>query len=138
MFFIDEDQAVVKNDFATIDRIRDAAERMHSKVIEGSALELKTQFRVAGGEMYISFIKSFLGYNQDVMSYHPKQYEFKVFDSAAEMRQAIREKDDQFNDNHAICGKCRIVAGYTYEWVSKGQYRDGFDYDIILDDGSRI
>ncbi len=136
VFFIDEDQAVVKDDFATIDRIRDAAERMHSKVIEGAALELKTQFRVTGGETYISFIKSFLGYSQDVTSYHPEQYEFKVFDSAAEMQQAIREKDDLYNQNHTVSGKCRMVAGYTYEWVSKGQYRDGFDYDIILDDGA--
>jgi len=40
VFFIDEDQAVVKNDFATIDRIKETAERMHSKVIESPALEL--------------------------------------------------------------------------------------------------
>ena len=26
-----------------------------------------------------------------------------------------------------------MVAGYTYEWISKGQFRAGFDYDIILD-----
>nr|MCR5073924.1 DUF2075 domain-containing protein [Clostridiales bacterium] len=56
VFFIDSDQAVTTTDFATIDRIKDAAERMHSKVIEGKELELKTQFRVTGGEMYISFI----------------------------------------------------------------------------------
>ena len=135
VFFIDEDQAVIKNDFATIDRIKDAAERMHSKVIEGKALELKTQFRVTGGEMYISFIKSFLGYHHDVSSYHPDKYEFRVFDSAREMEQAIIEKDNQYNAGHTISGKCRLVAGYTYEWVSKGQFRDGPDYDIILDSG---
>ena len=135
VFFIDEDQAVVKSDFATIDRIKDASERMRSKVIESSALELKTQFRVTGGEQYISFIKSFLGYNSDITHYHPDKYEFKLFDSAAAMHQAIREKDEQYNQNHTVSGKCRVVAGYTYEWVSKSQYRDGEDYDIILDSG---
>ena len=135
VFFIDADQAVTTTDFATIDRIKDAAERMRSKVIEGSALELKTQFRVTGGEMYISFIKSFLGYNQDVSFYRPDKYEFKIFDSAAAMQQAIIEKDDLFNDGHRVSGKCRMVAGYTYEWLSKKQFRDGFDYDIILDSG---
>ncbi len=135
VFFIDEDQAVIKNDFATIDRIKDAAERMHSKVIEGKTLELKTQFRVAGGETYISFIKSFLGYHHDVTLYHPDKYEFRVFDSAAEMQQAIKEKDDQYNAGCSVSGKCRLVAGYTFEWVSKGQFRDGPDYDIILDSG---
>ena len=26
-----------------------------------------------------------------------------------------------------------MVAGYTYEWISNGQFRDGPDHDIILD-----
>ena len=134
VFFIDEDQAVTRTDFATIERIRDAAARMHSKVIEGPALELKTQFRVTGGEMYISFIQSFLGYNHDVTTYHPDKYEFKVFDCAADMQAAIEAKDDLYNEGRTVSGKCRMVAGYTYEWVSQGQFRDGFDYDIILDD----
>ena len=135
VFFIDADQAVTTTDFATIERIKEAAERMHSKVIEGSELELKTQFRVIGGEDYISFIKSFLGYNNDITSYHPDKYEFKVFDSASEMQKAIIEKDDSFKKDQSVSGKCRMVAGYTYEWISKGQYRDGFSYDIILDKG---
>ena len=94
VFFIDDDQAVTTTDFATIERIRDAARRMHSKVIEGAALELKTQFRVTGGEQYISFIKSFLGYNDDITSYQPVKYDFKVFDSAQEMHRTIVEKDN--------------------------------------------
>ncbi len=136
VFFIDTDQAVTTADFATIERIRDAAERMHSKVIEGKELELKTQFRVTGGEMYISFIKSFLGYNNDITSYSPEKYDFKVFDSATEMQKAIEEKDELFNQGHTISGKCRLVAGYTYEWVSKGNSRDSFKYDIVLDSGA--
>ncbi|MBR5338476.1 MAG: DUF2075 domain-containing protein [Lachnospiraceae bacterium] len=135
VFFIDEDQAVTRVDYATADRIRATAERMHSKLIEGPSLELRTQFRITGGEAYISFIKSFLGYNSDVSRYHPDKYEFKVFDSASELMAAIEQKDSLFNQNGTVSGKCRLVAGYTYEWVSKGQYRDGFDYDIILDDG---
>ena len=136
VFFIDSDQAVTTTDFATIERIKDAAERMHSKLIEGKELELKTQFRVTGGEMYISFIRSFLGYNHDVTHYYPDKYEFKVFDSAEEMHKAIIEKDDKYNQNHSISGKCRLVAGYTYEWISKGQYRDSDLYDILLDFGN--
>ena len=136
VFFIDEDQAVTKADFATIERIREAAERMHSKMIEGTALELKTQFRVTGGEDYISFIKSFLGYNQDVTKYRPDKYEFRVFDTASEMREAIMEKDALFNQNHSVSGKCRMVAGYTYNWISKNKNRDDCSYDIVLDNGA--
>lgn len=136
VFFIDDDQAVTTTDFATIEKIRDAARCMHSKVIEGTALELKTQFRVTGGELYISFIKSFLGYNFDVTSYHPDKYDFIVFDSAQEMHQAIIEKDNLYNCDHTVSGKCRVVTGYTYEWESKGQNRDGDSFDIILDSGN--
>ena len=136
VFFIDDDQAVTTTDFATIERIRDAARRMHSKVIEGTDLELKTQFRVTGGEQYISFVKSFLGYNDDITSYISDKYDFKVFDTAQEMHQAIIAKDNLYNRNHTVSGKCRVVAGYTYEWESKGQYRDGADFDIVLDSGN--
>ena len=136
VFFIADDQAVTTTDFATTERIRDAARRMHSKVIEGTALELRTQFRVTGGEQYISFVKSFLGYNAEITSYTPDKYDFKVFDSAQEMHQAIIAKDNQYNRDHRVSGKCRVVAGYTYEWESKGQYRDGADFDIVLDAGN--
>lgn len=136
VFFIDDDQAVTTTDFATIERIRDAARRMHSKVIEGAALELKTQFRVTGGEQYISFIKSFLGYNDDLTSYQPVKYDFKVFDSAQEMHRTIVEKDNIYNCDHTVSGKCRVVAGYAYEWESKGQNRNGDAFDIILDSGN--
>ncbi len=135
VFFIDADQAVTTYDFADVSRIKDAAERMHSKVIEGKDLELTSQFRVTGGETYISFIKSLLGYNDDVRVYKPEKYDFRVFDSAKEMADAIKEKDSLYNDGLKVSGKCRLVAGYTYEWNSKNQFRDGPDYDIVLDSG---
>ncbi len=135
VFFIDSDQAVTAIDFATIDRIKDAAERMHSKVIEGDDLVLKSQFRITGGESYVSFIKSMLGYNNNTTSYKPEKYDFRVFDSAKEMQRAIAEKDALYNNNQTVSGKCRLVAGYTYEWNSKGQFRDGPDFDVVLDSG---
>ena len=67
--------------------------------------------------------------------YHPNKYDFKLFEYATAMHQAIREKDDQYNQNHTVSGKCRVVAGYTYEWISQKQFRDGEDFDIILDSG---
>ena len=150
VFFIDEDQIVTKSDFATIARIRDTSERLHKRVIEGPSLELTSQFRVDGGEKYMSFIKSFLGYNETRLRYtHDDNYEFKVFDSAQEMHDLIREKDleerlakartlgESIDD---VSGCCRVVAGYCYEWDqrrggSKGQFRDGNNFDIVLDGG---
>ncbi len=136
VFFIDNDQAVSTIDFATVDRIKEAALRNHSEVIEGSQLELKTQFRVTGGEEYIAFIKSLLGYNNDISSYYPKNYDFRVFDSAEEMRTAIKEKDAYYRKDSKSSGSCRMVAGYTYQWNSKGKDRDAPEMDIVLDNGT--
>ena len=151
VFFIDEDQMVTKDDFATIERIRETSNRLHKRVIEGNELVLTSQFRVLGGERYMSFIKSFLGYNNTNLHYtSDNNYAFKVFDSASEMHNAIREKDieernrrvaETGKDYNDVSGFCRLVAGYCYEWDqrsggSKGLNRtDRTAYDIILDNG---
>ena len=149
VFFIDEDQMVTKDDYTTIERIRKISEELHKRVIESidghTKLELTSQFRVAGGEKYMSFIKSFLGYNDDEPEYKSDlNYEFKVFDSAAEMHRAIRERDmaerqkksqESSKSISTISGCCRVVAGYCYEWKSRKHFRGEDIYDIILDQG---
>lgn len=135
VFFIDEDQAVTTDDYVTINRIKETAYKYHTRVMEGSDLELTTQFRVLGGQDYIDFIKDFLGYTHYGLKYKVnKNYDFRVFDNAKEMMDLIKEKDQLFKAENKS-GKCRIVAGYTYEWVTKGCYRNEDGYDIILDDG---
>ena len=136
VFFIDENQAVTDTDFATIERIREAALRCRSRVIESPQLELKTQFRVTGGEEYIAFVRSFLGYDDRISFYAPQHYELKICDSAVEMRELLREKEKHFAAGNKRSGKCRMVAGYTYEWVSKNESRNTETYDIILDNGA--
>lgn len=135
VFFIDEDQAVTYTDYVTIEKIRELAYKMRVRVSEGKSLELTTQFRVLGGEEYISFIKSFLGYNSETIKYKKdNNYDFQVFDKAADMMNAIKEKDNELkSDNQS--GKCRVVAGYTYNWISKNTYRDSELFDIVLDNG---
>ena len=76
-------------------------------------------------------------------------YDFRVFDSAQEMHDLICEKDMEERRARAaalhksideVSGMCRVVAGYCYEWNqdkggSKGQFRDGKNFDIVLDEG---
>ena len=148
VFFIDENQTVTCDDYVTIERIREMAHKCHSRVIEGPDLELTSQFRCLGGDTYISFIKSLLGYNNDGFKFSKKKnkYEFKVFDSPLEMFNEIKKKDEEeqlhkcningklLND-HSYSGKSRLVAGYTHKWVSKNEGRDGDNYDFVYDDG---
>lgn len=151
VFFIDEDQIVTKKDYATIEKIKEVSDRLDKRIIEGDDLVLSTQFRVLGGDIYMSFIKSFLGYNDMNLHYVGNQnYDFRVFDSVLEMHELIKEKDMQERIQKStetgkpvdkLSGCCRLVAGYCYEWLpkyggSQGLFRtDTTTYDIRFDDG---
>ncbi|MBQ6675979.1 MAG: DUF2075 domain-containing protein [Ruminococcus sp.] len=147
VFFIDEDQAVTKDDYATIETIKEMADKCQPKVrvIEQDELELTSQFRVAGGAEYISFIRSFLGYDKEKCTYRPNKYEFKVCDTAEEVREWVKNHDKDIRKQRAektgksidnISGYCRMVAGYCYDWKSKGKGREADIYDIVLDKGA--
>lgn len=129
VFFIDEEQEVTTNDAATIEIIRQKAREEHARVIEGDDLELTSEFRCLGGMAYIDMVKEILGYRErSAVKKTLSQYEFRVFDTASEMREAIRKRNLE-------CGQARMVAGYDYEWVSKSNF-NGNDFDIILDGGA--
>lgn len=127
VWFIDEDQAVTKDDYLTIDKIKQYALKYNSKIIETEELKLTSQFRCVGGEVYISFINHFLGYEKEpIKKYNPKNYEFKVFDTPTEMWNAIKIHQKKYID-------ARILSGYTHEWVSK---TDSNLYDFDMDNGN--
>ncbi|AXE53940.1 DUF2075 domain-containing protein [Aurantimicrobium sp. MWH-Uga1] len=76
-----------------------------------SYFHLASQMRVAGGSDYIEFIgRVFAGTQQGPESFG--NYELRLFDDLAEMRQAIFEKDKEV-------GLSRMIAGYAWPWVSK-------------------
>jgi len=127
VFFIDEDQMVTKDDYLTVDRIKQYAKKYNSKVLETDDLKLSSQFRCLGGENYITFVNSFLGYETTLNKFtNKKNYDFKVFDTPTELWEAIKSKQGEYPLS-------RLLAGYTYDWISKN---DDTAYDFILDDGN--
>ncbi len=143
VFFIDDNQAVTKDDYATIEIIKDLAKECRSQLIMGPELELTSQYRVQGGAEYIEFIKSFLGIRNGISTYNScNSYEFKVFDNPNEMFDAIKTKDTESRIKQSLeegktsyasfNGRCRVVAGYTYEWKSNPSIRDGVN-DVIIE-----
>jgi uncharacterized protein len=130
VFFIDEDQRVSKDDRLTVDLIKAYAKKYGSEVIEGEDLKLTSQFRCLGGEDYVAFISTFLGFDNERPLYRPGKYDFQIFDSPSAMRDAIYAKNVEF-------GKSRIVAGDTYAWISESdpEGNDPNDWDIVLEDG---
>lgn len=142
VFFVDDDQQVTVYDYGTIDHIKQAAYREHSEVIMGDDLKLTSEFRCLGGEDYMRFIRGFLGYEKAIpYILKPHQYDFRVFDYAADMREEIRKRDEEERQKHlpsgfslASSGKCRMVSGYTFDWKTKKSRREDPGYDIALDE----
>lgn len=124
VFLIDEDQAVTTKDIGSIGEIRKWCEALGSRMIMNEDTLLVSQFRCNGSDAYIQFIDNILQRAQETVpvSVRELNYDFRVFDSAVEMREALREKN-------AIANKARMVAGYCYDWNVK--HRRG-DIDISL------
>ena len=124
IFLIDEDQAVTTSDIGSIAEIQKWCEAEDSKLIQNRETKLVSQFRCNGSDAYIQFIDSLLQKNEEslALNFPELNYDFRVFDSPAEMREALRQKN-------AIDNKARMVAGYCYDWNVKNHRGD---WDIEL------
>lgn len=135
IFFIDEDQRVTLADIGSKALIRELAAESGATVEE---YELTSQFRCAGSDGYLAWLDNVLGIrdiaNQILAA---EEFDFRVFDSPAEMHLAIEERNTS--------NKARVVAGYCWPWASKKNARAldiiiGPDYGKqwnLNDDGSR-
>ncbi len=122
IFFIDEDQRVTLNDIGTIDEIRKWARRSDADIQE---VELSSQFRCNGSDGYLAWLDNTLQIRETANTTLDKtQYDFRIFSSPNELRDAITEKNKVNN-------RSRMVAGYCWEWNSK-KYKD--QYDVVIPD----
>lgn len=127
IFLIDENQRVTTHDIGTIDEINKWAFDLNSEVIANDDLILKSQFRCNGSDLYIQLINNILQIGEHVDltgAGESERFEIKVFDTVNEMKEALRQHDEN--------NKARMVAGYCFDWNVK--YKRA-DYDIILDNG---
>lgn len=110
VFFIDENQKVAIHDIGEIDEIKLWAEHFNAEVTE---LELNSQFRCNGSDGYLAWLDYILQIRDTANTvFDTEDYEFKVFDNPAELRDTIFEKNK-------INNKARLVAGYCWPWKSK-------------------
>ena len=124
VFFIDETQRVTSKDIGSVDEIKKWATVLGAKIYGGERFKLTSQFRCNGSDGYINFINDLLQIKETANKELEGDYEFKVFDDANEMREALRDKN-------RINNKSRMLAGYCYEWVTKNS-NDLSLYDIEL------
>lgn len=89
---------------------------------------LMSQMRVRAGSDYVGYVRSVLA-DAAVVARAFSEYDLRFYDDLPEMVNAIRARDTEH-------GLARLVAGYAWEWRSKGLgNRDRYD---IEHDGVRL
>ena len=126
VFFIDEDQKVTTKDFGSIDEIKKQAKLLNSNLFFGDEYNLVSQFRCNGSDGYLSFLDDVLEIREGSYDINDIDYEIKVFDDLVLMKEKLYELNK-------INNKTRIVAGYTYDWITKSNPNSN-EYDIELGD----
>ncbi len=120
IFFIDEDQRVTLNDIGTIQEIQKWARKAGAEVEE---MELASQFRCNGSDGYLAWLDNTLQIRDTANpTLEGIDYDFRVFSSPVELRDAIIEKNK-------INNKSRMVAGYCWEWITKKKPNL---YDVVI------
>lgn len=122
IFFIDEDQKVTFKDIGTKDEIKRWAHEAGANITE---LELASQFRCNGSDGYLAWLDNILDIRPTTnTSLSEIDYDFRVIDSPSELHSLIMERNKKNN-------KARLVAGYTWDWISK---KNSNLYDIEIGD----
>ena len=120
IFFLDEDQRVTLKDIGQKEEIIKWAHLCNASITE---LELNSQFRCNGSDGYLAWLDNTLQIretvNQDLSGV---DYDFRVLDNPAELRNLIVEKNN-------INNRARIVAGYCWKWPSKKDF-NAFDIEF--------
>ena len=121
VFFIDESQRVTTSDIGSEDEIVKFAKEQNAEIIE---MKLESQFRCNGSDGYLAWLDNMLDIRPTANTDFDFDYDFRVFDDPNELRQAIIDQ----NGNN----KARIVAGYCWNWITKGK-NDSNVSDINID-----
>lgn len=118
ILFYDEGQSIKPSDVQKKDF--DKLKKLNETRIE----KLDSQFRVKGGNSYVNFIDDLLNTNLEAENdkFQDKNYEFLLFESIEELIEKVRERNEEN-------GLARLVAGYSWEWVSK-RNPEAFDINI--------
>lgn len=130
IFFIDEGQRVSIEDYGSIDNIKYWARKLKAKVHYGELYELKSQFRCNGSNGYLDWLnQSLSNLNEEEKSDFIFNFDFKVFDSAESLQEAIF----RINSSKEHKNKARLVAGYCWKWDSESVNNPNYR-DIVIGD----
>lgn len=122
VFFIDEDQKVTFSDIGEKEEIEKWAKLLGANV---QRLELSSQFRCNGSDGYLAWLDNTLQIHETANTIlNTSEYDFRIVESPNELRDVILEKNKLNN-------KARLVAGYCWDWQSKGDPKVN---DIVIEE----
>lgn len=120
IFFIDEDQKVTFSDIGSKEEIERWAKLEGAKVHH---MALESQFRCNGSDGYLAWLDDVLEIRETAnKTLDELEYDFRVLATPNELKELIFEKNK-------ISNKARMVAGYCWNWISRG---DKSAFDISL------
>ena len=117
VLFYDSDQTVKGSDI-TDAQFREAV-GSHREAV------LHTQLRCLGGGSYTDYVRRILSCTQDTRE-KMEDYDLRIFDDVGRMTDSIKTLDKAM-------GLCRNVAGYSWEWKTKGMSRKDAESKDIYD-----
>lgn len=122
-FFIDDDQIVRPGEIGSASYIREYAQKKNCKVYE---YELEAQFRCNGSDAFVNWVNNTLGIKRtaNVIWDQQEDFDLKIFDTATELENAIREKV-----RAGFTG--RVTAGFCWEW-SNPNYDGTLQDDVVI------
>lgn len=108
ILLVDPDQAVKPADLSreNLDELIEASKKSFNHFY------LENQMRVEGGNRYIEYVRDLMA-GKAAAAPDFGQYDFRHFTSLGEMREEVLA----LNEKH---GLARVVAGYAWPWLSKG------------------
>ncbi len=111
ILFYDEKQSIKPSDVSKKD-FDDLKKKQGSKL-----KKLKSQFRVLAGNNYVDYIDKLFDVklNDNKSKFSSKKYKFLLYDSVKKLITDIKKRDKEI-------GLSRVVAGFSWEWVS---HKDG-------------
>lgn len=119
IYFYDKNQSIKPSDVSEND-FQEVMDESDAKVEQ-----LTSQFRVQGGNGYVNFVHDLLNVSHPEASvYSNENYEVRLFNSMVEFLDQIQNKDKEF-------GLSRMIAGYSWPWISKNNPEL---YDIEIED----
>ncbi|GMQ65145.1 DUF2075 domain-containing protein [Vallitalea maricola] len=123
VFFVDDNQRIRPDDEGTVEAIKIAAEKYHSKVVE---VELKAQFRCAGAEGFLNWVTHNLQIEETANfdGWDGDMFDFMIMDNPNMLEEQVRKKNEEGF-------KARMLAGFAWPWTSEKKGNPNADVEDV-------